>query len=59
MVFENLYACLSVAGAKLGRQLGEAGGEYSYLLVLPTNFFFKSVVIKINFTRISSDRHEI
>ena len=28
--------------------IGEEGGEYSYLLVLPDKFLLKSVVIKVN-----------
>ena len=35
--------------------IGE-GGEYSYFLVLPDKFLLKSVVIKVNFKRNSSDR---
>ena len=35
---------------------GGGGGEYSYFLVLPDKFLLKSVVIKVNFKRNSSDR---
>ena len=38
--------------------IGE-GGEYSYFLVLPDKFLLKSVVIKVNFKRNSSDRTRI
>ena len=39
--------------------IGGGRGEYSYLLVLPDNFPLKSVVIKVNFKRNSSDRTRI
>ena len=39
--------------------IGEGGGEYSYFLVLPDKFLLKSVVIKVNFKRNSSDRTQI
>ena len=35
------------------------GGGYSYILVLPDEFFFKSVVIKVDFKRNSSGRTRI
>ena len=38
---------------------GGGGGEYSYFLVLPDKFLLKSVVIKVNFKRNSSDRTRI
>ena len=37
--------------------IGEGGGEY--FLVLPDKFLLKSVVIKVNFKRNSSDRTRI
>ena len=41
------------------RALFGEGGEYSYLLVLPDKFLLKSVVIKNNFKRNSSDKTRI
>ena len=41
------------------RALIGKGGEYSYFLVLPDKFLLKSVVIKVNFKRNSSDRTRI
>ena len=44
----SLVYFASFPGPKL---LRGGGGKYSYLRVLPDEFFFKSVVIKVDFKR--------